>query len=422
MSSTSIEKSSTQTRMNSTNLYVTTTQIILKSDPANPQSWQDLYRLVPYLRNSLCCVVCSMLLVEPLTPSKAQCQHHLCRRCKGGRKKIKPQCESCKDCTEYTENKSLRILMQMYKKMCVNLINSRIFKCITIQSSQPGTGFERGASNLIQLIKEGAMFQDDYESKGGIPKSTYSILPCIYTNTVCPQNISVPPQQPRVELSNNQNRNSLYSVVYPGSGNKITIKRKSKDSTNSPNNINNVNASKPKEYIEKVVFKKPCSKPKKGCRCGNATATPGKLTCCGQRCPCYVESKACIDCKCRGCRNPHRPDGNKVMPYIPELESPQKIMPSIQDIQLRQFQILQSTIAPIQPPPSVLEDESMTAGVKLETLQLDTQFFTSESLNNPFKSYKFLGSSFDSLASLSGAELLAYGMPEEEEESDITVV
>jgi hypothetical protein len=36
------------------------------------------------------------------------------------------------------------------------------------------------------------------------------------------------------------------------------------------------------------------------------------LTCCGQRCPCYVESKACMECRCRGCRNPHRPGGHKV--------------------------------------------------------------------------------------------------------------
>jgi hypothetical protein len=52
---------------------------------------------------------------------------------------------------------------------------------------------------------------------------------------------------------------------------------------------------------------------KKGCRCGNATPTPGKLTCGGQRCPCYVESKECLDCKCKGCRNPHRANGEKVI-------------------------------------------------------------------------------------------------------------
>ncbi|XP_046669531.1 uncharacterized protein LOC124360184 [Homalodisca vitripennis] len=56
---------------------------------------------------------------------------------------------------------------------------------------------------------------------------------------------------------------------------------------------------------------------KSGCRCGNATAVPGKLTCCGQRCACYTESKPCVDCKCRGCRNPHTADGQKVCPVLP---------------------------------------------------------------------------------------------------------
>ncbi len=51
--------------------------------------------------------------------------------------------------------------------------------------------------------------------------------------------------------------------------------------------------------------KKP--KLKIGCRCGLATPTPGKLTCCGQRCPCYSSFKGCIpDCRCRGCRNPRK--------------------------------------------------------------------------------------------------------------------
>lgn len=56
---------------------------------------------------------------------------------------------------------------------------------------------------------------------------------------------------------------------------------------------------------------------RRGCRCGNATAAPGKLTCCGQRCPCYVDSKACIDCKCKGCRNPHYVDGHKKVSLNP---------------------------------------------------------------------------------------------------------
>jgi len=52
---------------------------------------------------------------------------------------------------------------------------------------------------------------------------------------------------------------------------------------------------------------------KKGCRCGNASSTPGKLTCGGQRCPCYTGSKACIECKCKGCKNPHQINGEKII-------------------------------------------------------------------------------------------------------------
>ncbi|XP_058829499.1 homeotic protein female sterile [Topomyia yanbarensis] len=150
------------------------------------------------------------------------------------------------------------------------------------------------------------------------------------------------------------NGSTMYSVLYAGNGNKITIKRKTdpphvqrratlhtldKDgqiklaktlaensatiasfkmpptATATPIPVittSNANASK---QTAKQLLKR------RGCRCGNATATPGKLTCCGQRCPCYVESKSCIDCKCRGCRNPHRADGMKVRPHIPELQN-----------------------------------------------------------------------------------------------------
>lgn len=184
------------------------------------------------------------------------------------------------------------------------------------------------------------------------------------------------------------NGSALYSVMYAGSGNKITIKRKTDSQSassaahahhnqqqllseghkdpvemgktsshpssssssaavsSSPTTTNNSSlllqgssgSMTSSNYVVQdggggdpgagLGFKKPpmivkskTLAKRKGCRCGNATLTPGKLTCCGQRCPCYVESKSCIDCKCRGCRNPHRPNGFKVRPHIPELEN-----------------------------------------------------------------------------------------------------
>lgn len=189
----------------------------------------------------------------------------------------------------------------------------------------------------------------------GKPLSTY--LGTKTTTKVAPIKISLPtnrvtssPNSDNLPLSTSSPSRTIYSVMYTGSGNKITLKRRTtsdgmdqqattapsmskEPKIMSPAHLNNVASVKKLENTKNTSeFKKPIqifpsSNPspttnninqfqsktmkRRGCRCGNATATPGKLTCCGQRCPCYVDSKACIDCKCRGCRNPHFVDGLK---------------------------------------------------------------------------------------------------------------
>ncbi|XP_043078055.1 E3 ubiquitin-protein ligase MSL2a [Puntigrus tetrazona] len=59
----------------------------------------------------------------------------------------------------------------------------------------------------------------------------------------------------------------------------------------------------------KVAYKK--TQEKKGCKCGRATQNPSVLTCRGQRCPCYSNRKACLDCICRGCQNSYMANGEK---------------------------------------------------------------------------------------------------------------
>ncbi|KAJ8966659.1 hypothetical protein NQ314_003387 [Rhamnusium bicolor] len=136
------------------------------------------------------------------------------------------------------------------KKSVVKLIHLSL-KSIKMQASQPGTRFERCASNLILLMKEGALFEDDYKSKGGLPKSAYSILPCIYTNSVSTQNIqSQVKDNKNVLNSNAQNRTAFYSVLYPGTGSKITLKRKQKDGAGSISKV--PTANKQKEFTEKA--------------------------------------------------------------------------------------------------------------------------------------------------------------------------
>ncbi|KAG8228535.1 hypothetical protein J437_LFUL008992 [Ladona fulva] len=360
--------------MNATSLYVSTCRLVLQADFGDPSSWSDLYRLVPYLRQSLSCTVCGNLLIEPYTPTETNCQHHVCKMCKGGKKKLKPSCSWCRNYGKYVENVQLRILLQCYKKLCEYVISTEIYRHLASVTTNGGT------SSLVELIQEGAGFKDEYKSTAGLSKSAYSILPCVYTTTSTSTQTQVgvgssPQSGDAPTIKTVSNGSSLYSIMY-ASNNKITIKRKATrdtifylDGSEAPPSPSPMT---PQPQLTQTVpcvsqsvspavvrcgsvggplmtetsivasgtgFKKPKQKPmntintkpkakKKGCRCGNATAMPGKLTCCGQRCPCYVEAKACLECRCRGCRNPHRPGGHKVRPHIPELHSLQIHIPA----------------------------------------------------------------------------------------------
>ncbi|KAH0554067.1 E3 ubiquitin-protein ligase MSL2 [Cotesia glomerata] len=350
--------------MNATSLYVSTCRLVLQADADDSNSWTDLYRLVPYLRQSLSCTVCSNLLIEPHTPTETNCQHHVCRGCRGGRKKLKPSCGWCKDYDKYIENVQLRILLQCYKKLCEYLTSTNIYRSLIITVSSNASSNSAavvGATSLIELIQEGTGFKDEFKSNAGLSKSAYSILPCVYTSTTSTQTqantlqptidplATTVPESPTIRTVSNGS--SIYSVMYAGSGNKITIKRKAATSVEDtdlnqqdidnpsrgtaggvkciPSSQLSYGTCSPKKSSKgsksSTSFKKPRSSStrskRKGCRCGNATAIPGKLTCCGQRCPCYVESKPCIECRCRGCRNPHTADGLKIRPHIPELHN-----------------------------------------------------------------------------------------------------
>lgn len=231
--------------MNATSLYVSTCRLIILAEPADKSSWIDLFRLVPYLRQSLSCTVCGNLLKEPYTPTNSGCQHHVCKKCKGGRKKLKPSCSWCKDYDNYAENLQLRILLQCYKKLCEYFMGTDVYK-ILLEEDEISAGINGGtvaSSGLIDLIQEGAVFSDDYKSTAGLSKSAYSILPCVYTNSASTQTQAASSSN-HIEARSSNSPNSrlttngspLYSVMYAGSGNKITIKRKAVDEIDSNQN------------------------------------------------------------------------------------------------------------------------------------------------------------------------------------------
>jgi len=144
--------------MNATNYYVSTSRVVLQGDPEAAQTWQDLYRTLPILRNSLSCTVCESLLVEPYTPEDTDCEHHVCKGCKGGSKVMKPACSWCKDYSKYYENVQLRILIQNYKKLCGLIKITRLWNVIQNQGEQ--------GQNIVDIVRE---------SEGGKLKSNLSL-------------------------------------------------------------------------------------------------------------------------------------------------------------------------------------------------------------------------------------------------------
>lgn len=251
--------------MNATSLYVSTCRLIILADVRDKSSWTDLFRLVPYLRQSLSCTVCGNLLKEPYTPTSSGCQHHVCKSCKGGRKKLKPACSWCKNYDNYAENIQLRILLQCYKQLCDYFINTEVYKTL-LEEDEISAGVNGGtvaSSGLLDLIQEGAGFSDDYKSTGGLSKSAYSILPCVYTNSTSTQTqagASTSGSEPRSSSKDSpstrsiSNGSPMYSVLYAGSGNKITIKRKPVDESDMSENDTPVRESKVIYYFQYVTY------------------------------------------------------------------------------------------------------------------------------------------------------------------------
>ncbi|XP_024084797.1 E3 ubiquitin-protein ligase MSL2 isoform X2 [Cimex lectularius] len=342
--------------MNATNLYVSTSRIIFSAKADDPSTWADLHGLFSGLRQSLSCTVCGELLVEPYTPTETTCQHHVCRSCKGGKKKLNPSCSWCKDYAKYVENVQLRTLLQCYKKLCLYLGCSEVYRMLVAEPAGGGDHFRR-------LVKEGSLFKDDFQIPTDSLSAKLILNPCKSASTQT--NLDGRDERAKNDLIIN-GRSPTYSVICADDGNRLTIKRTEKGVNNvdkrngktaskdkivrgrkrrqgrslsrlkkgrrtgrervdakihemrkrsqDQTNVNRPRKRRPHEEnlstkVNKVrkrsVFTKPPT-----CKCGVQDHCKG--SCRGYRCPCYSADKSCYDCGCLGCKNPRGASLNKV--------------------------------------------------------------------------------------------------------------
>ncbi|KAL1006575.1 hypothetical protein UPYG_G00073990 [Umbra pygmaea] len=133
--------------VNATTLYVSACRSVLQCDPRDPRALADLYKLLPFFRQSLSCLVCGNLLQDPIAPTNSQCQHYVCRGCKGQRMLLKPSCSWCKDYSRFQENRQLSLLVHCYRQLCLYIAQSPLAPHIASAASD--------SPDLLAILNEG---------------------------------------------------------------------------------------------------------------------------------------------------------------------------------------------------------------------------------------------------------------------------
>ncbi|XP_037090394.1 E3 ubiquitin-protein ligase msl-2-like [Pollicipes pollicipes] len=364
-------------------LHLKLCKLVVEASVEESTSWGDLYKLLPQLRQALACTVCGCIIENPISPSDSQCQHSVCFSCNGGKKRLKPSCSYCKDYSAYISNQQLQLIVEAFRKTCQYLQQTEIYqklnsfslngsKSSLVELIQEGANCQGPSEWTVKEdedsfedvpVVKSEMVDSEHSSNEGVMYhanihisspvnppviTSQQIIPVstsgVYSQPSHPSpevhfsqqpamsHMSSPLSQPPPPSSSAPAHHPLYSMFFSSDGDKAA---KMKVTPVEAANYHKYPAVTSfgqvgPEYTNSRVMQNGSitasrsggrKKLQKGCRCGNATPTPGKLTCCGQRCPCYVESRACMDCKCRGCRNPHRPGGKKVRPHIPNQEN-----------------------------------------------------------------------------------------------------
>ncbi|RXM27417.1 E3 ubiquitin-protein ligase MSL2 [Acipenser ruthenus] len=149
--------------VNATALYVSACRSVLQCDPRDPQSFTELYKLLPFFRQSLSCLVCGNLLQDPIAPTNSTCQHYVCKTCKGKKMMMKPSCSWCKDYEQFEDNKQLCILVDCYRKLCEYIAESPLAQQI---ASAVG-----GSPDILAMLKEGLLLNEDEQGDSQVALS-----------------------------------------------------------------------------------------------------------------------------------------------------------------------------------------------------------------------------------------------------------
>lgn len=89
---------------------------MLSLEAGNQAVWDQLFHLLPKLRQALSCRVCRRLLIDPY--GSHSCEHYVCKGCLRKKRSLNPGCRWCTNLERLTEDKQTRIVLACYQKLC----------------------------------------------------------------------------------------------------------------------------------------------------------------------------------------------------------------------------------------------------------------------------------------------------------------
>ncbi|XP_017047512.1 E3 ubiquitin-protein ligase msl-2 [Drosophila ficusphila] len=153
-------------------VYLKVTRLSLRSaSNLSKRRVDELNAGIGELRQLLSCVVCCQLLVDPFSPKGKRCQHHVCRLCVRGKKRLFPSCTQCDECSDfrtYEENRMLGTQLLCYKTLCVHLLHSSLFG--QLAGLRPLVGRELvpriklPPKTTQEFIREGSQISDTFDT------------------------------------------------------------------------------------------------------------------------------------------------------------------------------------------------------------------------------------------------------------------
>ncbi|XP_066518519.1 E3 ubiquitin-protein ligase MSL2-like [Hoplias malabaricus] len=150
----------------STYLYLSTCRAALRSDPRCPDTFTQLFTLLPFFRDTLSCLLCGELLQDAVSLTSPSCRHAVCRCC-GESMRTKPMSSCCRTLGVLEENQELRVLVECYRILCeyvwVLLASGR-----NVSQIQGHTEVLKMLQEVLELEEEQTEVEEEVSPQGAL--------------------------------------------------------------------------------------------------------------------------------------------------------------------------------------------------------------------------------------------------------------